>query len=711
MRNLSIILILLLLSACHSVNQHTSGIDYPKTKTVDSFDIFYSEKIPDPYRWLEQSDATHAVSEWISSENKVTNSYLDKISFRDKLRQEVKKAMNYATLSRPVKHGDYYYFYKNSGLQNQSVLYRAKDPADTASAEVFLDPNTFAENGKVTMQGTSFTDDGSLVAYLISIGGSDWRDILIKNTRTGKFIGDTMRDIKFSDVSWKGDEGFYYSTYTIPQGENKLTYKTIHHSLFYHQLGTPQSADQFIFGGEKNPHRYVGAYVTEDKHYLVIVAAETTTGNELYLQDLTNPNAPIIPVVTGYNSEQEIVDNNGSTLFIYTNRNAPNYRLVKTDASHPTPDNWKDVIPETKHVLQVSSTGEYFFATYMVDVKNEIYQYDQNGQQVREIDLPAPGTANGFFGKKDQTDLYYVFTSFTYPATVYHYSIKDGSSSLYWKPNLSFNPDDYVTKQVFYPSKDGVKIPMYIVYKKGTILNGKNPTYLYGYGGFNVSLMPSFSSTRMVWLNHGGIYAQPNLRGGGEYGQKWHLAGTRMNKQNVFDDFIAAAGYLIKEKYTSPSYLAIAGGSNGGLLVGATMTQRPDLMKVALPSVGVLDMLRYNKFTAGAGWASDYGTAEDSASMFKYLLSYSPLQNVKKGTHYPATLIWTADHDDRVVPAHSFKFAATLQSDNAGDNPVLIQIQQNAGHGTGMDTQKEINAITDRYAFTWYNMGINPFKE
>ncbi len=699
----------LLIAGCNAGNQQRTALIYPSAKTVDSSDTYFGIKVADPYRWLE-NDTTAETKAWVVEENKVTDHYLAQIPFRDKIKKELTSLINYPRISAPEKHGDYYYFSKNTGLQNQSVIYRTKDPADTASAELFLDPNSFAENGAVTLQGTSFSKDGSLFAYLISKGGSDWRDVLVKDTRSGKLIGDTLANIKFSGIAWKGDEGFYYSTYTIPEGENRLLYKTIHHTVYYHKMGTPQSADQFIFGGEKQPHRYIGADVTEDGHYLVISAAETTTGNELYIQDLTKKNAPIIPVVKGYDSDQSVADNVGDTLFIYTNLHAPNYRLIKVDASHPSPDNWKDVIPETQNVLQVSSGGGYLFAQYIVDVKDQVYQYDHNGNRIREITLPAAGSVGGFNAYKDQTDLYYTFTSFTYPSTIYHYSMKDGNSSLYWKPVLNFNPGDYITKQVFYPSRDGTKIPMYIVYKKGIRLDGKNPTYLYGYGGFNISLMPAFSSTRMEWLEHGGIYAQPNLRGGGEYGEKWHLAGTRMHKQNVFDDFIAAAEYLEKEKYTSKQWLAIAGGSNGGLLVGATMTQRPDLMQVALPSVGVLDMLRYNKFTAGAGWAYDYGTAEDSLAMFKYLLGYSPLQNVKKGVHFPATLVWTADHDDRVVPGHSFKFAATLQADQAGDNPVLIQIQHNAGHGTGMDTEKLINEIANQYAFTWYNMGVDPFK-
>ncbi len=708
MKRLVIIAIALIIAGCHSGPQKTADIIYPATKTVDSSDEFYGIKVPDPYGWLEDYSSA-GTKEWIKDENKVTDQYFGQIPFREKIKKGLASLINFSRITNPEKHGDYYYFDKNTGLQNQDILYRTKNPADTASAEVFLDPNTFAHNGAVTLQGTSFTNDGLLMAYQISNGGSDWRDILVKNTGTGNLVGDTIKNTKFSGVSWKGDEGFYYSTYDIPKGENRLTYKTIHHTLYYHKMGTPQSADAFVFGGDKEPDLYIGGYTTEDDHYLIIEGAQSNN-NQLYVKDLTKKDAPIVPVVEDYKSVQSVVDNDGSTLFIYTNRDAPDYRLVKVDASNPSPDNWKDVIPESKNVLAVSTGGGYFFATYMVDVKNKVYQYDHNGNQIREIALPTAGTAGGFNAYKDQTDLYYVFTSFTYPSTIYHYNIKDGSSSLYWKPGLNFNPDDYVTKQVFYSSKDSTKIPMYIVYKKGLQLDGKNPTWLYGYGGFDVSLMPAFDVFGMEWLEHGGIYAQPNLRGGGEYGEQWHLAGTRMHKQNVFDDFIAAAEYLTKEKYTSKRYLAIVGGSNGGLLVGATMAQRPDLMQVALPSAGVLDMIRYNKFTAGAGWAYDYGTAEDSLPMFKYLLDYSPLQNIKKGVHYPATLVWAADHDDRVEPGLSFKFAATLQADNVGDNPVLMQIGHNMGHWTGMDLTKAISYSTDQYAFAWYNMGVDPFK-
>jgi prolyl oligopeptidase len=697
------------LSSCQSNTDKGAAIAYPQATTVDSADVYFGTRVPDPYRWLENDTAATTLT-WVGEERKITDSFMSRIPFRDSIRKELTSLYNYARMAAPEKHGDYYYFYKNSGLQNQSVLYRNKNLADTSGARVFLDPNSFSQGGAITVQDVVFTTDGSLAGYLLSNGGSDWRDVVIKSALTGQIVGDTLRNIKFSGISWKGNDGFFYSTYDIPKGENRLVYKTIHHTIYYHKMGEPQARDQFVFGGDRQPHRYAGAAVTEDQHYLIIQAAETTYGNEIYYKDLTKANSPIKPIVTGYKYAEGVLDSKDGWIYILTNRNAPNYRLVKVSAENPAPENWKDVIPESKNALDVSNAGGYLFAKYMDDVKNRVFQYDYDGKQIREIALPTAGTADGFSAQKDQKELYYTFTSFTYPSAVYHLDLQSGQSTSFWRPAVNFNPDDYVTEQVFYPSKDSTKVPMYIVYKKGLVMDGRNPTILYGYGGFDVSLTPYFSSLGMEWLEHGGIYAQPNLRGGGEYGEKWHLAGMQLHKQNVFDDFIAAGEYLIGHKYTSSSFLAVEGGSNGGLLIGATMTQRPDLMRVALPEVGVLDMLRYNRFTAGAGWASDYGTAEDSAAMFKYLLGYSPLHNLKKGVHYPATLVWTADHDDRVVPAHSFKFAATLQQDNAGDNPVLIAIQHNAGHGTGMDTEKQLSETADRYAFVWYNMGINPLS-
>ncbi|MBN1251956.1 MAG: S9 family peptidase [Bacteroidales bacterium] len=706
MKKLIIPLVLFAFFACNQTqNQKKMSVIYPKTKKVDTIDVYFGTEVADPYRWLED-DLSEETANWVKAENEVTFGYLNNISFKDKIKQRLEKIWNFEKVGSPTKHGDYYYFYKNDGLQNQYVLYRTKD-LKQKEADIFLDPNKFSEDGTVSMAGTSFTKDGSLMAYLISEGGSDWRKIIIKNTETNEIIEDTLIDVKFSGVSWKGNDGFYYSSYDKPKEGSQLSGKTQYHKLFYHKLGTEQKKDVLIFGGEKQPRRYIGAYLTEDENYLVITASQGTSGNELYIKDLSQKNSKIVTLVDNFDNDSYVVDNDGYRLFIHTNINAPNNRLVEVDAYNPITKNWIDLIPETENVLSVSTAGGNFFAEYMVDVKSKVIQYDLFGKKIREVELPAIGSASGFDAKKTDKELYYSFTSFTYPNTIFKYEIETGKSELYWKPAIDFNPEDYVTEQIFYTSKDSTKIPMFIVYKKGLKMNGKNPTYLYAYGGFNISLTPSFSVSRIIWLENGGVYAQPNLRGGGEYGEMWHKAGTQMKKQNVFDDFIAAAEYLKDNKYTSTDYLAIAGGSNGGLLIGATMTQRPDIAKVAFPAVGVLDMLRYHTFTSGAGWTPDYGNSDESKEMFEYLFGYSPVHNVKEA-EYPATLITTGDHDDRVVPAHSFKFAAELQSKHKGDNPILIRIETSTGHGAGTPTSKIIEQYADIWSFAFYNMGINP---
>lgn len=674
---------------------------YPETAKVDTVDTYFGVQVKDPYRWLED-DLSDATASWVGSQNEVTFGYLNQIPFRDNIKTRLEELWDYEKLYAPVKHGDYYYFYKNDGLQNQNVFYRTKNLDEEAS--VFIDPNKFSEDGTISMSGTSFTKDGSMVGVLLSEGGSDWRKAVILNTGTKEMAGDTLLDLKFTSITWIGNDGFYYSSYDKPKEGSELSAKTQYHKLYYHKMGTPQSEDRLVFGGDAQPRRYIGAYTTEDEKYLIIQAAQSTSGNELYLKDLSSPDSKIVRIVDNFDHDHGVIGNDGSRLFIQTNYNAPNKKIVEVEASNPSPGQWKDLIPETDNVLRAATGGGKIFASYMIDAKTSVKQFDMQGRMEREVTLPGIGSAYGFNARNDDQELYYTFTSFTYPTSIFKYNISSGSSELYKKPDVKFDTDNYETKQVFYESKDGTKVPMFIVHKKGLELNGKNPTYLYGYGGFNISLTPGFSISRLVWLENGGIYAQPNLRGGGEYGKKWHLAGTKMNKQNVFDDFIAAAEYLISNNYTSSDYLAVAGGSNGGLLVGATITQRPDLAKVAFPAVGVLDMLRYHKFTAGAGWAYDYGTADESKEMFQYLLKYSPLHAVTPGTSYPATLVTTADHDDRVVPAHSFKFAATLQEHHTGDNPVLIRIETDAGHGAGTPTSKIIESIADQYAFALYNM-------
>ena len=702
MKKLTIVLSFLLLYSCSTTPNNK--LDYPVTEKGTVVDNYFGTEVVDPYRWLED-DLSEETAQWVEAQNEVTFNYLDQIPFRDKIKKQLEKIWNYEKVGSPTKHGDYYYFYKNDGLQNQYVLYRTEDLA-TEKAEIFIDPNKFSEDGTISMAGTGFTKDGSQMAYLISEGGSDWRKIIVKNTKTLEVIGDTLIDVKFSGVSWKGNDGFYYSSYDKPKEGSQLSGKTQFHKLYYHKLGTKQKDDILTFGGEKQPRRYIQAYLTEDERYVVISAAESTYGNELYIQNLTQGGSQIVPIVTGFDNEHFVVDNDDDKLLIHTNLNAPNNRVIEVDAVNPGTENWKDVIPETKDVMSVSTAGNNLFTSYMVNVKSKILQYDYNGKLIREVELPAIGTARGFGAEKEDGELYYSFTSFTYPGTIFKYYIASGESELYWKPDIDFNPNDFETEQVFYESKDGTKIPMFIVYKKGLKKNGKNPTYLYAYGGFNISLTPRFSLTNLILLENGGIYAQPNLRGGGEYGEEWHKAGIRMLKQNVFDDFITAAEYLKDNKYTSREHLAIAGASNGGLLVGAVMTQQPDLAQVAFPAVGVMDMLRYHNFTAGAGWTSDYGNADESKEMFEYLKGYSPLHNINEA-EYPATLVTTADHDDRVVPAHSFKFAATMQSMQKGTDPVLIRIEIKAGHGAGKPTSKIIEEYADRISFLFYNMGID----
>ena len=685
-------------------NKRTITVNYPKTEKQPVVDTYFNTEVIDNYRWLED-DRSQETEAWVKAENEVTFNYLDQIPYRDQIKNRLKTLWNYEKIGSPFKEGDYTYYSKNDGLQNQSVIYRKK--GDDGKEEVFLDPNTFSEDATTSLGGLQFSKDGKTAAYSISEGGSDWRKIIVMDAVTKTIKEDTLVDIKFSGISWKGNDGFYYSSYDKPEG-SELSAKTDQHKLYYHKLGTPQENDLVIFGEiEAEKHRYVSGYLTEDDRYLVISASTSTSGNKLFIKDLTKKNSNLISVIYQFDSDTYVIDNIGSKLYLVTNLDAPNQKIVTVDAGNPTPENWQDFIAETEHVLSPSSGGGYFFTEYMVDAISKVLQYDMDGTFIREVKLPGVGNAGGFGGKREDTTCYYSFTNYKTPASIYKYNMERGTSELYWSPAIDFNPDDYKSTQVFYTSKDGTKIPMIITHKKGLEYNGKNPTILYGYGGFNISLNPRFSVLRAVWMEQGGIYAVPNLRGGGEYGKEWHKAGTQLQKQNVFDDFIAAAEYLVGNEYTSSDYLAISGGSNGGLLVGATMTQRPDLMRVALPAVGVLDMLRYHTFTAGAGWAYDYGTAEQSKEMFEYLKGYSPVHNVKAGVEYPATLVTTGDHDDRVVPAHSFKFAAELQDKQAGTNPALIRIDVKAGHGAGKSLDQVINEYSDIYGFTFYNMGYD----
>lgn len=680
----------------------------PKMTYPDSFadattgDTLHGEFVADPYRWMED-DLDPKIRTWIDAQNTVTQTHLAAIPYRDALKNRITEIWNYERIGAPFKRGDYQYFFKNNGLQNQSVLYRFKDNQE--EAEVFLDPNTFSADGTTSLNNINFSEDGTLCAYTISEGGSDWNKLIVIDAATKQQVDDTLVDVKFSGIAWFGQEGFYYSSYDKPEG-SELSAKTEHHKLYFHKMGTPQKTDALIFGGPEQPRRYVNGGVTEDQQYLIISAQVSTTGNELYLKDLKDPNASLVQVVSNMDNTHRVIHSEGRRLFILTNLNAPNYRVVVADVATPQPETWVDLIPETAMPLSASTAGGRIFASYLKDAATQVLQYNLRGEIETEVKLPGVGTASGFSGKNDEFELYYSFTNYVYPSTIFKYQIREGVSELYKQPTVDFNPEDFESYQVFYTSKDGTKVPMIITHKKGLKKDGKNPTIVYGYGGFNVSITPSFSASLIVWLENGGVYAVPNIRGGGEYGQKWHDGGRLMNKQNVFDDFIAAAEYMIDNQYTSSGQLGISGGSNGGLLVGACMTQRPDLFAVALPAVGVLDMLRYHTFTAGAGWAYDYGTAEQSPEMFQYLKGYSPYHNLKPNQNYPATMVTTADHDDRVVPAHSFKFAARLQEVYSGTKPMLIRIDTKAGHGAGKPTSMVIQEQADKWAFSFWNMGV-----
>ncbi|CDT79862.1 Prolyl endopeptidase [Vibrio coralliirubri] len=673
--------------------------EYPVTNKQIVSDDYFGQIIEDPYRWLED-DRSDETAQWVASQNEVTFDYLAQIPYRAELRERLAKAQDYKKSSQPFVRGDYTYFYKNDGLQNHSILYRQKEGQQV---EVFLDPNTFSEDGTTSLGSVSFSKDYSLVAYSISEGGSDWRKIFVIDTETKQQLEAEITDAKFTGISWLGNRGFYYSSYDKPDG-SELSARTEQHKLYFHELGTEQASDKVIFGeSNAEQHRYVSGYTTEDDRYLIILGKESTSGNRLFYIDLDSEAQSLNTLIDHVDSDTYLIDNQDQVFILYTNLEAPNGKVVSFDTRD---GKWLDIIPEKPQPLDISTGGGYLFAHYMVDVVSKIDQLDYQGNLVRELHMPGMGTASGLGGKKEQTQLYYTFTNYVTPPTIFSFDVETGSSEIYQRSESPFESDQFESKQVFYTSKDGTQVPMLISYKKGLKLDGSNPTILYAYGGFNVSLTPSFSGTVGSWLELGGVYAVPNLRGGGEYGKAWHKAGTQQQKQNVFDDFIAAAEFLIEENYTSSDTLAIRGGSNGGLLVGACMTQRPELFQVALPAVGVLDMLRYHTFTSGEGWAYDYGTSAQNKEMFEYLLGYSPVHNVVRGVDYPATLVTTADHDDRVVPAHSYKFIAELQDKHEGGAPVMIRIDVNAGHGAGMPLSKAIDLTADIYAFTLFNMGI-----
>jgi prolyl oligopeptidase len=678
---------------------------YPSSRKADQVDDYHGTKVADPYRWLEDPDSEETKA-WVEEQNQITFSYLGEIPVREQIKQRLTQLWNYEKYGSPFKEGDRYFYFKNDGLQNQSVLYTLTSL--DAEPTVLLDPNTLSEDGTIALSGLSITEDGKLMAYGLSTSGSDWIEWKVRDVEAGNDLSDHLKWVKFSGTSWTHDgEGFFYSRYDEPNEATKLEDINYYQKLYYHKLGTPQSADILIYHRPDQKEWMFGAGVTEDGRYLIIsIDRGTDPKNLVFYKDLQTPDSPVVELISEFEANYSFIDNDGSVFWFRTDLDAPRGRVIAIDSNNPARENWQEIIPQAAETLEgVGLLNNQFVADYLKDARSSIKIFNLDGSFIREVELPGIGSAGGFGGKRYDTETFYTFTSFTTPGTIYRYNMVSGESTLFRKPNVAFNPDEYETKQVFYSSKDGTQVPMFITHKKGLQLDGNNPTLLYGYGGFNVSLTPSFSVSRLVWMEMGGVYALPNLRGGGEYGEEWHQAGTKLNKQNVFDDFIAAAEWLINNKYTQPAKLAINGGSNGGLLVGACMTQRPDLFGAALPAVGVMDMLRFHKFTIGWAWCSDYGSPEN-LDEFKALYAYSPLHNLKPGTPYPATMITTADHDDRVVPAHSFKFAAALQEAHAGEKPVLIRIETKAGHGAGKPTTKIIEELADEWAFLVRSLDI-----
>jgi prolyl oligopeptidase len=687
---------------------------YPQSQKVNHVDEYHGIKVSDPYRWLEDPDSA-ATKAWVEAQNKLTFGYLNQIPGRDRLRERLTELWNFEKFSIPFKEGnsregdstERYFYFKNDGLQNQSVLYTLKSLDD--QPRVLLDPNALSEDGTVALSGLAISDNGKLMAYGLSTSGSDWQEWKVRDVESGEDLSDQVRWVKFSGASWTHDnQGFFYSRYDQPQGKSKLEDVNYYQKLYYHRLGTPQSEDILIYERPDKKDWGFSGGVTEDGRYLIVsVWLGTDSRNLVFYKDLTVPDAPVIELINTFEAEYSFIDNDGPRFWFRTNLDASRGRVIAIDITNPDRNHWQEVIPQTAETLQgIGILNHQFVATYLKDAYDQVKIFDLEGQFIRNVELPGIGSVGGFGGKREDTETFYSFTSFTTPPTIYRYDMVTGESTVFRQPTVDFNPENYEIRQVFYHSKDGTKVPMFIVHKQGLTLDGNNPTYLYGYGGFNVSLTPSFSVSLLVWMEMGGIYAVPNLRGGGEYGEDWHQAGMKLNKQNVFDDFIAAAEWLIEHQYTSPKKLAIGGGSNGGLLVGACMTQRPDLFGAALPAVGVMDMLRFHQFTIGWAWTSEYGSPDDLEE-FKALYTYSPLHNLKPGTAYPATLITTADHDDRVVPAHSFKFAAALQAAHNGSAPVLIRIETKAGHGAGKPTTKLIEEAADRWAFLVSVLDVN----
>lgn len=691
--------------ACNQQKKPSEKLNYPNTKKQDVVDDYFGQKVPDPYRWLE-NDTSKATAKWVKAQNEVTFSYLEQIPFRDQIQSRLTEIWNYPKISAPFKKGPHYFVFKNDGLQNQSVAYIKENLQD--EGEVILDPNKLSEDGTVSLASFAPNEKGNYLAYAISRGGSDWREIYVKNIKTGKLLDDHIMWAKFSGISWYKN-GFFYTRYPKPEEGAELSGVNKNNKIYYHKTGTEQKDDELFYEDPEHPKWGFGVDITEDEKYMIIYVTESTSGNALYFKDMTRPDSKIKKVITNFNQDYSVIDHVNGKLLVRTNDGASRYRLMAVDTENYDREEWEEVIPEEEGVLKgIDLVGGRMVANYMSDAHSQIKVFDLKGKFLHELDNDMVGTISGFGGKLEDQKTFYTVTSFTTPSTVYQYNVAENKSKIYQRSKIDFDASKYETKQVFYESKDGTKVPMFITHKKGLKLDGDNPVLLYGYGGFNVSLTPSFSITRLIWLENNGVFAMPNLRGGGEYGEEWHKAGIKMKKQNVFDDFIAAAEYLIDNQYTNSDKLTIQGGSNGGLLVGAVTNQRPDLFAVALPAVGVMDMLRYHKFTIGRYWATDYGTSEDSKEMFKYLMSYSPLHTIKKDVNYPAVMVTTADHDDRVVPAHSFKYIATLQDKYNGNNPVLIRIATKAGHGAGKPTSKIIQEYADLWSFAFYNMDVTP---
>ncbi len=692
---------LIFLAKCADKESDQMKLTYPETKKMDISDNYFGTDVSDPYRWLE-NDTSSETEAWVKAQNKVTDQYLNSIPYKEKIKNRYTELYNYEKVSSPRKIGNYFFYYKNDGLQDQSIIYYKNQ--NTGEEKVFIDPNKLSDEGTVAISLLGNSSDYKYLAYSASVAGSDWREIRVREVETNKELEDVLTWVKFSGASWYKD-GFFYSRYPENKSGNELSGKNEYHTVYYHKLGTPQPEDIIIHQNKQSPDLLYFCSVTEDKNWVVLYEQQGTEDLNVYFKETKKLKDPFQPLITGFTGSHSVIDYHDGKFYMHTNEDAPNYKLVAFDPSKVDKENWETIIPEKDNYLQgVSTAGERLFAQYLKSARSEIICLDYKGNKIREINLPGLGSAGGFNGEKTDKVTYYGFSSFTNPQSIYQLDIETGKTTPFFTPKLTFDPSKYVEKQVFYKSKDGTDVSMFIVHKKGLNLDGNNPTLLYGYGGFNISLSPWFSTSRIVLLENDGVFAMPNLRGGGEYGEKWHEAGMKMNKQNVFDDFIAAAEYLIAKKYTSKDKLAINGGSNGGLLVGACMTQRPDLFKVAIPQVGVLDMLRFHKFTIGYAWTPEYGHSEENKEMFSYLYNYSPVHNLKEGVSYPATLITTADHDDRVVPAHSFKFAATLQEKHKGNNPVLISIQTKAGHGAGKPVSKIIEEEAEKWAFVFWNM-------